>query len=193
LARLPFTSEIEAMRNALPPSRIDILRGFDASIDALGGHRLSDYAIVHLSTHSLIDDVEPQMSHIALSLVNPQGTSVEGLMRPDHLADWRLRGSLVVLSSCETALGKQILGEGLAGFTTSLFLAGASQVVLSTSKVDAEASADFFKYFYRNYLHEGKTLEASLTDARRVMASSRRWADPYYWASFVAIGRISKR
>ncbi|MDX1984861.1 MAG: CHAT domain-containing tetratricopeptide repeat protein [Bryobacteraceae bacterium] len=192
LPRLPFTGEIDVLRSLLPPPRLDILRGFAANSLNLDRRRLENYSVLHLSTHTMIDDEEPQASHIALSLVNEQGGATGGLLHPQRLARWRLRNALVVLSSCDTALGKLVPGEGLAGFTNILLLAGASQLVLATSKVDGEASAEFFSHFYRGYFSSGAgNVESSLTRARRTMAASRRWSDPYYWASFTAIGAPS--
>ena len=96
----------------------------------------------------------------------------------------------MVLSACDTALGKQVIGEGLAGLTSSLFYAGAFQLVLSLTDVDAEPSAQFFADVYRNYLGGSPMgIEHALTLARQSMARSSQWSDPYYWASFIAVGR----
>jgi CHAT domain-containing protein len=87
-------------------------------------------------------------------------------------------------------LGKQVVGEGLAGFTTSLFAAGAAQLVLTVSPVDAEASAEFLSRTYRQVFGPRRAaMEYAITLARRGMAQSERWRDPYYWASFVVYGR----
>jgi CHAT domain-containing protein len=189
LARLPFTAEIDVLAGLLPPSRLEVLRGFAANAANLDRRRLAEYGTLHLSTHTLIEDDEPQASHIALSMVDEKGGSLGGLLYPQRLARWRLRNALVVLSACDTALGRLVPGEGLAGFTNVLLLAGAAQLVLTTSKVDAEASAEFFGHFYRNYFGAAAgNPEKSLAAAMRVMAASRRWADAYYWAPFATVG-----
>ena len=96
----------------------------------------------------------------------------------------------MVLSACDTALGKQVSGEGLAGLTTSLFSAGAAQLVLTLSEIDAEASSEFLGGAYRNIFGVRKmAVEHAITQARQTMARSPRWSDPYYWASFVVYGR----
>jgi CHAT domain-containing protein len=226
LPRLPFTAELQEAVELLPGARTRILRGFDANLDALRMAHLEDYAVVHFSTHAFIDDRTPELSRIALSMVDSQGAPVDGFLSPAHLAEFHLYGSTVVLSACRTALGKQVIGEGLAGLTASLFQAGAAQLVLSLSQVDAEASAEFFREVYRNRFgpHQRKGacssapavedhnrenpdgaevpfcavageagMEYSLTMARRALAGSSRWSDPYYWASFIIVGRPSGR
>jgi CHAT domain-containing protein/Tfp pilus assembly protein PilF len=192
LPRLPFTDELQRVTQMVPASRTEILRGFDASPATLQSLRLEDYAVLHFSTHALIDDRIPELSRIALSMVTRQGLPVDGFLHPYNLAALHLNGSTLVLSACGTALGKQVIGEGLAGLTASLFQAGAAQLVLSLSEVDAEASAEFFSQVYSSLLGpHPSNMEHALTLARQALAHSARWSDPYYWATFVVIGRPS--
>jgi CHAT domain-containing protein len=194
LARLPFAGELDSVTSLVPVSRREILRGFDVNPQALAAGRLRDFAILHLSTHAIIDPVMPELSRVALSMVDRSGRPVDGMLRPYHLAQLSLNGSIVVLSACSTARGKQVLGEGegLVGFTTSLFLAGASQLVMNVAEVDAEAAADFFSNVYGRLLSGQTGLMAhALTLARRAVSGNPRWADPYYWASTIVIGSPS--
>jgi tetratricopeptide (TPR) repeat protein len=189
LPRILFNRELDALLALVPPSRIRILRGLDAAPGMLRRLHLRDYAVLHFSTHAFIDDQIPELSRVALSLVDRAGRPVDGYVYPYQFAEYRLNRSVVVLSSCETALGKEVLGEGLVGFADSLFSAGASQLVLSLAKVDAEASADFFTEAYRAYFGPRPAgMEHALTLARRSLAHSARWSDPYYWASFTMVG-----
>ena len=190
LARLPFSGELDSV----PRARRVILRGFDASPTGLQELPLEDFAVLHFSTHALVDDRIPELSRIALSMVDRQGRTVDGFLRPYQLAGLHLNGSTVVLSACDTALGKEVLGEGLAGLTASLFRAGASQLLLTLAEVDAEGSSEFLRRVYGK-LFSGRSdaaapdMEHALTQARVALARSGRWADPYYWASFVLYGR----
>jgi tetratricopeptide (TPR) repeat protein/CHAT domain-containing protein len=193
LARLPFVEDLEKAGEIIPASRKTILRGFDASAEMLRRTHVGDFAVVHFSTHALIDDRIPELSRIALSMVTPRGLPVDGFLHPYHLAALHLNGSTVVFSACGTALGKQVIGEGLAGFTASLFEAGAAQLVLSLSEVDAEASAEFFGRVYKNFFAARPlNMERSMLLARRSLAQSARWSDPFYWASFIVMGRPSQ-
>ena len=192
LARLPFTGDVAALTSLVPPDRIRILRGFDATPSSLRNLNLREFAILYFSTHSYIDDRTPELSRIALTLVDRAGRQVDGYLRPYQFAEFRLNRSIVVLSSCETALGKVVLGEGLVGFASGLFSAGASQLVLALTKVDAESSAAFFAEAYRSlFARQPSGMERALTRARQALAHSTRWSDPYYWASFTVMGSLS--
>ena len=189
LGRLPFGAELQKI-SALPESRAQVLRAFEANRSALSHFPLQDFGVVYFASHALIDDRLPELSRVVLTQVEQDGRPIDGFLRPYHLARLHLNGSIVVLSGCETALGKQVLGEGLAGFSSSLFAAGASQLVLALDKIDAEASSEFFANTFDAYLSStSPSMERSMTLARRKMAKSKRWSDVYYWASFVVIGR----
>jgi CHAT domain-containing protein/Tfp pilus assembly protein PilF len=193
LARLPFTAEIAALETMIPISQRCVLRGFDANVSEVENSHLEDYALVHFSTHALIDDRLPELSRIALSMVDAAGRPVDGFLRPYQLSRLPLQGSTVILSACDTALGKQVLGEGLMGFTASLFSAGAARLVLTLSAIDAEGSSEFWVKAYRSMFGEPRAnLEHAVTLARRNLAHSARWSDPYYWASYVVYGLPSE-
>jgi len=192
-SRIPFSGEIDAATQLLKPGQRHILRGLEANSQALDSQPLRDFAVLHFSTHAIIDDQIPELSRIALSMVDGAGKPVDGFLRPPKLAAWTLNGSTVVLSACGTALGKQVLGEGLAGLTASLFHAGAAQLVLTLANIDAEASSEFFAQTYRNiFAPNPVSMEHALTLARRSLAASRRWQDPYYWAFIADYGRPSE-
>lgn len=191
LPRLPFTADIDTITQQVPAGRRSILRGFDANSDQLQKLlRQNQFGILHLSTHATIDDQIPDLSRVALSLTNRAGRPVDGFLHPYQLAELPLNGSIVVLSACDTALGKVVMGEGLAGFSSSLFQAGVSQLLLTITKVDAEASADFFSEVYKRTLTtKPARMESAMTAARQSLAKSARWSDPYYWSAFIAVGQ----
>jgi CHAT domain-containing protein/Tfp pilus assembly protein PilF len=187
--RLPFNDEVFLIEAMVPQARRLTLRGFAASRAVLVRIPLEDFAVLHLSTHAVIDDRIPELSRIVLSLVNQAGRPVDGYLHPYQLAQFHLAGSIVVLSACETALGKQVQGEGMLGFSSSLLYAGASELVLTLTAVDAQASSYFLVHVYRRFLTGTTSMEHSITLARRTMMHSSRYSDPYYWASFIVIGR----
>jgi CHAT domain-containing protein len=189
LARLAFDDELQTIFQLVAPSQRDFRKGFDASVLTLESLPLNQYAILHLSTHAIIDDEIPELSRIALSAFDRKGHSVDGFLFPYQLANLHLQHATVVLSACKTSLGKKVLGEGLAGFSSSLFAAGASQLVLSLSEIDAKASSIFFVNTYgRIFGVRQDAMEHALTLARRRFLLSSQWSDPYYWASFVVVG-----
>jgi CHAT domain-containing protein len=184
LARLPFNEELKTIARFIPRSRYDLLGGADANVRVLQGLALEQYGILHFSTHAIIDDEIPELSRIALSVVDRQGRPVRGSLFPYQLAALRMKGGVVVLSACDTAMGKKVLGEGMMGFASSLFSAGASQLVLTIGEVDAQASSLFLSDAYSHFLgRNGTSMEHVLTLARQAFLRSDRWSDPYYWAS----------
>jgi CHAT domain-containing protein/tetratricopeptide (TPR) repeat protein len=188
-ARLAFGEELKTISALVPQERHDFFGGLDATYLKLRNTHLDRYAMIELSTHAVINDQAPEMSSIALSVVDRQGHPVSGLVLPYQLSGIPMNGSVVVLSACDTALGKKVLGEGMIGFTSSLFSAGASQLVLTLSEVNAEAASVFLSETYSHFLAPGSmSMEHSMTLARQALQQSDRWSDPYYWASFVEIG-----
>jgi CHAT domain-containing protein len=94
----------------------------------------------------------------------------------------------VVLSGCETALGREVRGEGLVGLTRGFLYAGAARVAASLWRVQDRATAELMGRFYRAMLQEGKSPAAALREAQLAIRSDRRWRAPYYWAAFVLQG-----
>jgi len=90
----------------------------------------------------------------------------------------------VVLSACETGLGKEISGEGLIGLTRGFMYAGASRVVASLWKVSDVATAELMTDFYRAMEKDNLPPAAALRAAQIAMWKQRRWHQPYYWAAF---------
>jgi CHAT domain-containing protein len=100
----------------------------------------------------------------------------------------KLGADLVVLSACETALGREIRGEGLIGLTQGFMTAGARTVVASLWQVPDRATAELMRQFYGYMLNDGLTPAAALRKAQLDSAAQRRWSDPYFWGGFVLVG-----
>ncbi|MGC2328609.1 MAG: CHAT domain-containing protein [Candidatus Sulfotelmatobacter sp.] len=149
---------------------------------------LSQYRIVHFATHGLLDNEHPELSGLVLSMVDHEGKPQDGFLDLEDVYNLKLSADLVVLSACETGLGKQITGEGLVGLTRGFMYAGASRVVASLWKVDDVATADLMEKFYRGMLQEGLRPAAALRQAQIEMQKQKRWSDPYYWAAFTIQG-----
>src|SRR5262249_13420388 len=116
LTRLPAT-RAEGRAVAALASEQDrwLALDFEASRDAVTSSRLGDYRIIHFATHGVIESARPELSALALSLYDSQGRPQDGFLRLYEIYNLKLRASLVVLSACQTALGKDVRGEGLVG------------------------------------------------------------------------------
>jgi CHAT domain-containing protein len=150
--------------------------------------RLGDYQIVHFATHGLINSQHPELSGVVLSLVDEQGRAQNGFLRLYDIYNLKLNADLVVLSACQTALGKEIKGEGLVGLTRGFMYAGAPRVVATLWRIDDRATADMMRRFYEAMLKDGLRPAAALRAAQLSMLRDRRWQSPHFWAPFTMQG-----
>lgn len=150
--------------------------------------RLGDYQIVHFATHGLINNQHPDLSGVVLSLVDEQGRAQNGFLRLYDIYNLKLNADLVVLSACQTALGKEIKGEGLVGLTRGFMYAGSPRVVATLWRIDDRATADMMRRFYESMLKDGLRPAAALRAAQLSMLRDRRWHSPHFWAPFTIQG-----
>lgn len=188
-ARLPYSgAEAEAILALAPEGERFAALGLRASRETVMSGELDGYRFVHFATHGIVNARHPTLSGIVLSLVDEHGRPRDGLLRVQELVDLRLAADLVVLSACQTALGKEIRGEGLMGLTYGFFYAGAARVVVSLWRVDDRATAELMTRFYRGMLADGLAPARALRQAQLSMAGDGAWKAPYYWAGFVLQG-----
>jgi len=189
LSRLPFSrSEAVAVAALAPPTSVLQATDFAASLALVTSGRLADYRIVHFATHGLINSARPELSGLALSMVDTQGRNQDGFLWLNTIYNLRLSADLVVLSACQSALGKEIAGEGLVGLTRGFMYAGARRVIASLWQVDDVATAELMKRFYRGLLQERLTPAAALRAAQLELQHTPQWSSPYFWAGFVLQG-----
>src|SRR5215813_1776574 len=185
LPRLPFSRrEAAAILAVTPPSEGTEFLDFQASRATATGQDLVHYRVVHFATHGLLDSKHPELSGLVLSLVDPAGNSQNGFLDLQDIYNLNLDSDLVVLSACETALGKEIRGEGLIGLTRGFMYAGARRVLASLWKVDDVATAELMARFYKSMEAAGMRPSAALRRAQIEMWKQQRWKLPYYWAGF---------
>jgi CHAT domain-containing protein len=161
---------------------------FDASLQTVREAGLEPYRIVHFATHGLLNSQRPELSGLVLSLVDRKGEPQSGFLRLHDVYNLRLAADLVVLSACQTALGKNVHGEGLLGLTRGFMYAGAPRVVASLWKVDDRATAELMTRFYRNLIGKGQPAASALRAAQLSMLAEPRWNAPQHWAGFVLQG-----
>ena len=194
LPRLPFSrQEAEAIYALTRQAGVDqdgarVALGFEASRETASSPDLGQYRIVHFATHGLLNNEHPELSGIVLSLVDRQGKPQNGFFRLYDVYNMNLTAELVVLSACQTALGKQVRGEGLIGLTRGFMYAGTARVVASLWRVEDEATAEMMKKFYEGMIKEGQRPAAALRSAQVWMQRQKRWRAPYYWAGFILQG-----
>jgi CHAT domain-containing protein len=189
LARLDATRTEANSILALAPVNMGMKAlSFQASRSTVTSGELARYRIVHFATHGLLNSEHPELSGIVLSLVDERGEPQDGFLRLHEIYNLKLPAELIVLSACQTALGKEIRGEGLVGLTRGFMYAGSPRVVASLWKVDDAATRDLMKSFYREMLTGKLPPAAALRQAQIEMAKQKIYGKPYYWAAFVLQG-----
>ncbi len=189
IRRLKFTrQEADQILAEAPRAKSFRAIDFKASRAIATGGELSKYQYVHFATHGYIDSEHPDLSAIVLSLVDEAGQPEDGFLRANEIYNLKLPAELVVLSACETGLGKDFKGEGLVGLTQGFMYAGARRVVVSLWSVNDKATAELMARFYRGMLRENKSPAAALRTAQMEMSRQKQWQSPYYWAAFVLEG-----
>lgn len=188
--RLIFSGRAAQHLAALvPPADRLMLVGFDADKKKLLSSSLRDYRVLHFDAHGVLDEAQPDLSGVVLSLVDREGSTRDGFLRLHDVTALDLRADLVVLGSCQSSLGREVRGEGLMALTRGFFYAGASAVVASLWNVDDEASAELMKHFYQSIFGSDRLRPAAaLRRAQLATLARPGWRDPYYWASHTMQG-----
>jgi CHAT domain-containing protein/Tfp pilus assembly protein PilF len=184
LTPLPSTrKEVEAIATLYPQGHTYL--GRDATEErakSLG----PESRLVHFACHGLLDERFPLNSALALTLPeHPAAGQDNGLLQAWEIFEsMRLDADLVTLSACDTALGKEMGGEGLVGLTRAFQYAGARSVLASLWGIADYSTARFMKRFY-GYLRAGKpkdeALRAAQIDQIREKPES---SHPFFWAAF---------
>ena len=189
IRRLPFTRQEADQILAVAPAGSNYKAlDFRANRSVATSGELSQYRYVHFATHGYLDTTRANLSAIVLSMVDEQGKPQDGFLRTHDIYNLKLPAELVVLSACETGLGKEVKGEGIEGLTRGFMYAGARRVVVSLWNVNDKATASLMQRLYIGMLRGNKTPAAALRAAQIEMLRTRQWQAPYYWAAFVMQG-----
>ena len=182
-------TEAEAILKLVSPENSLKAFDFDANYNWATQKQLSNYRYLHFATHGFVDTTDPQLSGIVLSLFDQKGDrQKEGFLRLHELFNLNFPAELVVLSACQTGLGKEVKGEGLVGLTRGLMYAGAERVVVSLWNVKDDATSLLMREFYFQILQQGKTPARALREAQLKMWQTQKWQNPYSWAAFTIQG-----
>jgi CHAT domain-containing protein len=165
----------------------DVWLDLDANEANMTTRDMKKYRVIHIATHGLLDAERPQFTGIVLSLIGNKAG--DGFLRTDEVFNLNLGGALVMLSACETGLGKEKRGEGVIGLTRAFMYAGAPTVGVSLWSVADKSTADLMTDFYKRLL---ATPDASPTTSMRAaqmaMIDGKKYSAPYNWAPFVLVG-----
>jgi CHAT domain-containing protein len=169
----------------------DIWLDLDASENKVKTTDVSKYRILHVATHGLLNTERPQFTGVVLSLVGNRAGGGDGFLRTDEIFNLRLGSPLVMLSACETGLGRERRGEGVIGLTRAFMYAGAPTVGVSLWSVSDKSTADLMTDFYKRLLTKGSPAtspSASMRAAQLAMIEGKKYSAPFHWAPFVLVG-----
>ncbi|MDH6590430.1 CHAT domain-containing protein/tetratricopeptide (TPR) repeat protein [Variovorax sp. TBS-050B] len=191
---LPGTArEIEAVRGVVRRGRVDTLTGDSAtesklrSLDREG--ELSKYRYLLFSVHGYLSTAVPALSALVLGQVaNPPG--IDGYLTAAEWPGYTLRSDLVVMSACDTGVGKVVHGEGVMGLPYALYVAGNTSTLMTLWPVADESTARFMTAFFAR-LSANETPQQALSATKRAFADGahgEKLRKPAYWAPFVLYG-----
>jgi CHAT domain-containing protein/lipopolysaccharide biosynthesis regulator YciM len=179
--------EIAAIGENVEDSKQEVRLGADANEAALkqqlnGGSS----RVYHFATHGLVNPVEPAASCVVLC---PDPAHVEdGYLNTLEILSMTTNGGMVVVSACETALGRVSRGEGVVGLSRAFVASGAGGVVASLWAVSDESTSELMKVFYEKMLGNKRPAGRALRDARLALIEDERYSHPFYWSPFIVIG-----
>jgi tetratricopeptide (TPR) repeat protein len=160
----------------------------DRATEAALAEAVEGAGVLHFATHGLIDEHHPDRSGLALS-ASPPG--FDGLLQMREIYRLRIPATLVTLSACRTALGRNLTGEGLVGLSRAFFYAGADAVVASLWNVNDAASAQWMGTFYER-VRDGTPIDEAMREVKlRFLRSDTVLNRPFYWAGFVVTGHAA--
>jgi CHAT domain-containing protein len=149
--------------------------------------RVGKYSYVHIATHGYINEGHPQLSMLLFSQPRDSTVKEDGVLYGGETYNLNLNVDLLVLSSCESGIGKLMKGEGIMAMTRGFFYSGATNIIFSLWKVYDRQTSDLMREFYRNVL-AGETLSSSLRKAKLTLIADQKTAFPSKWGGFILVG-----
>jgi len=146
------------------------------------GQAMERYGYIHFSMHGIL---APGYQAIAFSQIPGEGE--DGLLTLGEIMNLRYNARLVVLSACQTGLGRAERGEGVTGLTRAVMYAGSPAAVVSLWSVDDRGTRELMTRFYENMIRKEAPKTEALRTAKHEMIKTR-WRHPYFWAAFVMYG-----
>jgi len=186
---LPFArDEVKVMASLLaknaPKASVRTFVGSEAT-EEVGLTALQESEWVHFATHAVLEPQRPLYSHLLLT----PDAGHDGALRAYEVLDLgQVNARMVVLSACDTGLGKTLQGEGLLGLVWAFLAAGTETLVVSQWQVNDLSTAKLMVVFYRHLLR-GSSPAQALQRAQQELLAQRLFRHPYHWAGFTVWGK----
>jgi CHAT domain-containing protein len=187
-ARLPATArEARSIASLYGATRVDLLLGLDATRDNVLAKDLATYRFVHIASHGFMDSTVPQLSALVLGRFGRQGSIADPYIRASDLLERDFHAQAVILTACDSSLGKAVAAEGIIGLRYAALARGARAVVASLWPVTDGITERLMTDMYRQMLLESadsQAVVAALSTAMRQALADAPSLDPALWAPF---------
>lgn len=156
---------------------------------------LQTYKVIHFATHGWASSSMPKTSGLAMCIPKVSLDGEDGRVVAKELSELKLKADMVMLSACETGLGKLYGGEGVSGLNQSLLIAGANSTIVSLWPVNDYATSILVKELYRLVKERGISHSEALLEVKRNFISGKynnkygNFQSPVYWAAFIYSGK----
>jgi len=148
---------------------------------------LAQYRYLVFSTHGHLNLQIPQLSSIVLGQVN-NPPKIDGYVTAGEWPGYDLKSDLMVLSACETGLGKTVAGEGVMGLPYAFYVAGNKNTILTLWTISDEVTVEFITAFFTKLKAGMRQVEALTATKREFLRKGKPYSNPVYWAAFVLYG-----
>lgn len=152
---------------------------------------LNQYRIIHLASHAGVNPYVFDLSGIMFSVFPEPVGGEDGELVVSEVAKLKMQPELVMLSACQTGLGKLVPGDGVAGLNHAFLMAGANATITSLWNVSDYATSVLVSKLYRKVFQERKSYVKALNEVKREFIAS---GDPMLnltlaWAPFIYTGK----
>lgn len=194
--RLHFTEkELVEVYNLFDKNKSDLFIKTDSTENNVKRIDLSQYKYLHFSCHGLNygkSDTK-YLSFPALCLIADENGTDDGYLKQDEISSLNCQSKLVLLSACQTGVGKVIKGDGLVGLNQAFFIAGADSIISSLWSVSDKYTKDLIVDFYKNLnlgMNYSVSLKKAMIETRRIAKNEQGQTHPFFWAPFIVMGLI---
>lgn len=186
LGRLPYTAEeAKQIKTILKKEQVKVYQDKRMTNGRLMSEAVRGSKILHIATHGFYDPATPDVVGVATYADKSSEQNASGFLSLSQLLSKPFDVDLVVISGCETMLGRYYKGSGMRSFTRGFLSQGAGSVLGTLWKIPDRSTAIFMSYFYTALKQNNGDTTQALYQAKRQLAGHERYRDPFYWAGFV--------
>ena len=150
----------------------------------------SDYKVLHLAMHTILDDKNPLYSKLAFTQM--ADTTEDGFLHTYEIYNMQINAELAVLSSCNSGFGELQEGEGIQSLARGFAYAGCPSILMTLWEVADNSTVEIMERFYF-YLDKGFSKNEALRRSKIdfLVNADHLKSNPFFWSSFVLVGDTS--